>query len=200
MNKTMPSHETPPDDQRPTGVNHSDGAAAPTGRRPCRPGRPPALDSDKRQRIIALLTVGCSRRVAARHVGCSPSTITRTATRDPAFADQLAQAETNLEVELLDAIRHAAKTDRYWRAAGWLLERKNPQDYARRSPQLYTPHQVVQLLVATLDSLREELPPTQRDLAIKKLGTLLLEFDPTTPSFNGKPQATVPSPNAQPMP
>jgi len=69
------------------------------------PGRPPALDPAKRQRVIALLTIGCSRPVAARHVGCAPSTITRTAARDPAFADQLAQAETNLEVELLDSIR-----------------------------------------------------------------------------------------------
>ncbi len=189
MNNPLPSHETPPDDQRPTEANHSNGAAAPR-----RPGRPSALDSDKRQRVIALLTVGCSRRVAARYVGCSPSTITRTAARDPAFADQLAQAETNLEVELLGAIRHAAKTDRYWRAAGWLLERKNPQDYKPRAHNLYTHHQVIQLLVATLDSLREELPPTQRDQAIKKLGTLLLEFDPTTPvSSSAQPQAPLPS-------
>ena len=31
-------------------------------------------------------------------------------------------------------------------------------------------------------ALREELPPTQRDLAIQKLGTLLLEFDPNSPT------------------
>ena len=47
-------------------------------------GRPAVLDPTKRQRIAALLAVGCSRRVAARYVGCSPSTITRTAARDPA--------------------------------------------------------------------------------------------------------------------
>ncbi len=141
-------------------------------------GRPPALDNDKRQQVIALLTIGCSRRIAARHVGCSPSTITRTAARNSTFADQLAKAETNLERDLLDSIQNAARTDRYWRAAAWLLERKNPKDYTKRPDRLYTPEQVTQLLVATFDSLREEIPPTQRDNAIQKLDTLLLELDP----------------------
>ena len=151
------------------------------------PGRPPALDPDKRQRVIALLTIGCSRRVAARHIGCAPSTITRTAARDPDFADQVARAETNLEVELLDSIRQAAKTDRYWRAAAWLLERKNQQDYTRRSIRVYTHEQVIQFLAAALDTLRKELPQPQRDQAIQKLDTLLLEFDPKTSTHHAPP-------------
>jgi len=141
------------------------------------PGRPPVLDPDKQQQIIALLTVGCSRRIAARHVGCSPSTITRTAARDPKFADQVARAETNLDVELVGAIRQAAQNDRYWRAAGWLLERRNPHDFIKRPPRSYTPEQVIQLLVATLDTLRDAIPRSQRNQAIQTLGNLLLEFD-----------------------
>jgi len=35
------------------------------------------LDESKRRVIIALVTNGSSRRVAARYVGCAPSTITR---------------------------------------------------------------------------------------------------------------------------
>ena len=152
------------------------------------PGRPPALDTDKRQRIIALLTVGCSRRVAARHVGCSPSTITRTAARDPAFADQVARAETNLEIELLGNIRQAAQTDRYWRAAAWLLERKNQEDYTRRTTRVYTHDQVLHFLAATLDTLREELSQAQRTQAIQKLDTLLLEFTPKQNLHHPPPQ------------
>ncbi len=152
-----------------------------------RPGRPPSLDTDKRQRVIALLTVGCSRRIAARHVGCSPSTITRTAARDPDFADQVARAETNLEVELLDSIRTAAKNERYWRAAAWLLERKNQEDYTHRSIRVYTHDQVVQFLAAALDTLREEFPQPKRDQAIQKLDTLLLKFDPKNSSHHAPP-------------
>ncbi len=149
--------------------------------------RPPALDPDKRQRIIALLTVGCSRRVAARHVGCAPSTITRTAARDPAFANQVAHAETNLEVELLDSIRQAAKTDRYWRAAAWILERKNQEDYTRRATRVYTHEQVLQFLAAALDTIRDEIPQSQRTQAIEKLDTLLLQFDPKNGSHHAPP-------------
>jgi len=51
------------------------------------------LDSTRRRTIIALLANGNSRRTAARYVGCSPATITRTAARDPEFAKQVARAE-----------------------------------------------------------------------------------------------------------
>ena len=141
-------------------------------------GRPTTLDPEKRQRLLSLLSLGCSRRIAARYVGCAASTITRTAARDPAFADQIAQAESNLEIELLGAVRQAARSDRYWRAAAWLLERKNPQDYFKRPQQNYTPDNVTQLFAAILDSLRTQLPAPQRNLALQQLSTLLLEFDP----------------------
>jgi IS30 family transposase len=41
------------------------------------------LDETKRLKIIAIVSNGSSRRTAARYVGCSPSTITRTAARHP---------------------------------------------------------------------------------------------------------------------
>jgi len=41
------------------------------------------LDAAKRQKILALVANGSSRRTAARYVGCEPSTIGRTAMRDP---------------------------------------------------------------------------------------------------------------------
>jgi len=141
-------------------------------------GRPPVLDPEKRRLIVALLRVGCSRRVAARHAGCSASTITRTAARDPAFSDQIARAETYLEIELLGAIRHAAKTDRYWRAAAWLLEKRSPQDYSRRSRAGCSAGQAMQLFRVALDSLRQELAAPEREEAMEKLGGLLLEYDP----------------------
>ena len=66
-------------------------------------------------------------------------------------------------------------------AAGWLLERKNPTDYAPVPPNLFTPEQVLQLFAAALDSIHNDLPAPQRDQATQKLTTLLLEFDNTTP-------------------
>ena len=60
----------------------------------------PMLDESNRRTIIALITNGSSRRVAARYVGCAHTTITRTAARDPEFAAQLARAEHSAEISL----------------------------------------------------------------------------------------------------
>jgi hypothetical protein len=150
------------------------------------PGRPPVLGPDERRRLVDLVASGLSRRVAARQVGCAPSTITRTAARDPAFAAELVQAESSLETKLLACVRKAAENDRHWRAAAWLLERRNIHDYARRSANLFTADQMIQLFAATLDSLREKLSEAQRDFAIQQLGALLLEFDPDTPHPDGR--------------
>ena len=52
-------------------------------------GRPPVLDEGKQREIVAILTMGCSRRTAAQYVGCAPNTIQSTAERDPKFAEKL---------------------------------------------------------------------------------------------------------------
>jgi hypothetical protein len=92
------------------------------------------LDNQKRWQVITLIANGSSRRVAADYVDCSPATITRTADRDPDFAAQLARAEQNLEIDLLRSLRAAAQKERYWRAAAWLLERKNREDFTIPTP------------------------------------------------------------------
>ena len=94
--------------------------------------RPRALDDNKRREIYALLSTGCDRHTAARHVGCSARTIRREALRDPEFADQLNKAEAACRVGHLRAIRHAAKSD--WRAAAWLHESGKPDPFARPHP------------------------------------------------------------------
>ncbi len=143
-----------------------------------RPGRRPVLDSQKQRLVLALLSLGFSRRMAARYVGCSASTITRTVGRDAEFADRVAHAEMHLDAELLAAIRHAAKTARYWRAAAWLLERRNPRDNGGDSRPACSTEQAIGLFDAALESLREELAGPQREAAIEKLGGLLLECEP----------------------
>jgi hypothetical protein len=135
-----------------------------------------ALDDAKRQRIIALITRGSSRRVAARYVGCAPSTITRAAQRDPAFVAQLAKAEQSAEISLLRRIQAAAKKERHWRAAAWLLERRNPEDFMARPPRLFTGLQVVAIFTQVAELLRGELPEDNCRRAIHKLDQLIVEF------------------------
>jgi hypothetical protein len=126
-------------------------------------GRPATLDERKRRQIIAIVANGSSRRVAARVVGCSHSTIRRTAERDPTFAAELDAAEQTLEVEALQSIRAAAKDSRYWRAAAWLLERKHPRDFARRDLGSLTEDDVLNLWRMMSDPLIQRLTDEEYD-------------------------------------
>ena len=142
-----------------------------------RTGRPPVLGTNQRKRLVALINAGCSRRAAARRIGCSPATVTQTIARDRQFADEVAQAESNLEVQLLQSLRNAAQDPRYWRAAGWLLERKYPIDYIPNPPRHYSAVQVVELFTATLETIRREITPEQRRAVIERLGDLLCQLE-----------------------
>ncbi len=140
-------------------------------------GRMP-FDAVARREVLAIIRNGNSRRVAARYVGCAPSTITRAAARDPEFAAELARAETAVEILSLNAIRCAARTDRYWRAAAWLLERRNPTDFGRKSGGGYTVADVFEIVGQVLAALGERIPAEQREWAIQQLKTVLVEYEP----------------------
>jgi len=94
------------------------------------------LDEAKKRQILNLLRLGCSRRMAARQVQCAHTTIARAAARDPQFAYDLADAESAVDMEALRLVRTASQQEKYWRAAAWLLERRNPEDFARRAHAL----------------------------------------------------------------
>jgi len=133
-------------------------------------GRKPFLDDIKKREILAILSVGCSRRVAATYVGCSPATIRNTAQRDPQFAEQLRQADHHAELGYLRTIQKAGSDVRYWRAAAWALERKNPEDYAPPHPDVVTLDQIAQLMIDFAQLLHEEIPVARyRQNALKRL-------------------------------
>ena len=132
----------------------------------------PVLDDKKKAKIIALLANGSSRRMAARYVGCAPSTITRTLARDPAFREQLAAAEQNADIDALRALRVAARKPRYWRAAAWLLERRHPDNFARRKPETYTPEEFLRCVALLMEILDKDLPEENYQRALKKMNEL----------------------------
>jgi hypothetical protein len=131
------------------------------------------LDDAKRREIVAILSVGCSQRTAAKYVGCTVQTIHRTALRDAKFAEKLRQAKCGAEIGLLKNIRNAAKKEQYWRAAAWALERGFPEKYCRRGPDVITVEQISHLLGQFTDIIVAEIPvPRYRKRIIKRLEDL----------------------------
>lgn len=137
-----------------------------------RRGRPPILDAVKQGQVLALLSVGCSKAVAARFVGCVPATITRTARRDPQFAAALKQALCSPEIGYLKSIQRASRKEQYWRAAAWALERIMPEKYARRDPEVITIDQVARLLAQMSEIVVSEVPARYRKAVVKRLDQL----------------------------
>ena len=136
-------------------------------------GRPPVLNAAKRGQILAILSVGCSHSTAAHYVGCAVSTISRTADRDPEFAQALRKAKCNAEVSLVKNIRNAAKKEQYWRAAAWALERGFPEKYAARHPDVITVEQLAQILGQLADRIVQHVPnPQYRKNIVKDIESL----------------------------
>ena len=107
-------------------------------------GRPRALDEAKKREVCALLSAGGSMRFAGRYVGCSAKTIHNEAQRDPDFGDRLRKSQLLAQLEPLRALRKKATT--HWRAAAWLLERGDPEQFARLDQKFFKPQDVADLL------------------------------------------------------
>ncbi len=136
-------------------------------------GQRTILDGYKRREILAILGVGCSRRVASDYVGCAIATIQNTADRDQNFAAKLRKNEHGSEIGYMENIRNAARTERYWRAAAWALERLHPEKYGRRGPDVITVDEIRNLLAQFAEIIVEEVPVAEyRKKILKRLKSI----------------------------
>ncbi|MBR0236649.1 MAG: hypothetical protein IJQ39_01020 [Thermoguttaceae bacterium] len=130
----------------------------------------------KQREILALLSVGCSRRTAARYVNCTQKAIDELAQTNPDFAEKLRRAEANLEIESIKNMFNAAKQEKNWRASAWLLERKSPQEFLKKKPDVIPAGLLDTLLNRIVTLLIEECPAAvQRKGLLKKLDVIRME-------------------------
>jgi len=118
-------------------------------------GRPRALCDTKRREVCTLVSAGCDMAEAARYVGCTVRTVRREALRNEDFHDSLRRAELSAQLDPLHTLRKAAKN--HWRAAAWLLERTNPDRYARQDPYAIRPEQHEDIMLQVVDLLMDEI-------------------------------------------
>ena len=130
----------------------------------------------KQREILALLSVGCSRRTAARYVNCTQKAIDELARTNPDFAEKLRKAEANLEIESIRNMFNAAKQEKNWRASAWVLERKSPQEFLKRKPNVI-PSELLDTLLSRIIALIIEACPAavQRKDLLKKLDVIRKE-------------------------
>jgi len=145
------------------------------------------LDDRDRKVFLGLLQLGCSRRMAASYIGRSIQAITWAIRRDPNFAAEVSKSETSAEVGYLKNIRKAAEKEQYWRAAAWALERRNPNDFAPRAPDMVTREQFVAALTSLAETLSKELPDSRSvQRVLKRVHAMLAELrSPPKPQEHG---------------
>ncbi len=140
--------------------------------------RPPrVLDDRRRANVLYFIGLGLSRRMAARQVRCAHTTIARTAARDPLFALDLANAENEVDVESMRQIREAAKEQKNWRAAAWLLERRNPDEFGRRTAHSMSGDHVMELLADVFSYIFPRLPEEEADGFLRMFNAKLQEVE-----------------------
>jgi len=120
------------------------------------------LSPQERTEYLALLSAGYARTTAAKFIHRAPGTIQNTMANDPEFAEQVAKAEENSEVFYLSCIRRAALKEQYWRAAAWVLERRQPDRYAAKKPETLTAEHVQKFMATCMRIIAEELPEQER--------------------------------------
>ena len=143
------------------------------------------LDERKMDEICAIISVGCTRSVAAQYVGCHVVTIQRAAQREEKFRRQLARAEAMFEARQLQNINAATQEARHWRASAWLLERKFPERYAKRDAGAITPEQLAILLTQFAEILVRDAPDEFRERILQRLADMKIPVSDDVPKAIG---------------
>ncbi len=135
------------------------------------------LNQSQQREILAILSVGCSRKAAARFAGCTAAAISRQAKGNPDFAAKLRRAEQNLEIESMRTVFNAAKQDKYWRASAWVLERKDPETFQKLKPDAIPAAYLNEIYDKIIEIILEEFPSAkQRKGFLKRLQSLKSGF------------------------
>jgi hypothetical protein len=93
--------------------------------------RPSKRTPEREARLLEALRAGNTRRAACHYAGISDEALARWLRASVDFVDAVKKAESDAEVRMVAQIARAAQ-DGTWQAAAWWLERRRPDDYARR--------------------------------------------------------------------
>ena len=104
--------------------------------------RPSLLVPERQHRIVTAIAAGNSRDTAAAYAGVSSKTLFEWLKRGREshsgvyyeFAKAIEKADADAEVVAVGVIRTAMHDQ--WQAAAWWLERKRPNEWGKRDPEV----------------------------------------------------------------
>src|SRR5690606_4926285 len=113
------------------------------------------MTPERRAKLCALLAESHTLEEASEAVGVSIRTVQRERKRDEDFDHEvlLALQKTPDPLKLME---QAART--HWRAAAWLLERQNPEEYARKPVNTTSPKKVATALRFVQEAALQSVP------------------------------------------
>ena len=112
--------------------------------------RPKFLTPERCRDLLAYVTAGLRLEHAARYVGCSVRTIRREAEGNDQFRRDLAAAELSVRSDPEKLMSRAAGS--YWRAAAWMLERRDPHRFGRRRPDACGPQELEEICTTLIET------------------------------------------------
>ena len=125
------------------------------------PGRPREFTHKKREELIDHIGQGASVEEAARIMGVSLRTVQREAKHNEHFDHDLQLALHATPPDPHKLMQRAART--HWRAAAWLLERTDPDRFAKRPPNSCSPETLMDACDWLIEKALEATPPDNRE-------------------------------------
>jgi hypothetical protein len=136
---------------------------------PAYPGRPREFTHKKREELINHIAQGASVEEAAQIVGVTLRTVQREAKHNEFFHHDLQLALHSAPPDPHVLMQRAART--HWRAAAWLLERTDPDKFAKRPPNSCSPETLMDVGDWLIEKALEATPPEQREAMYRHLRT-----------------------------
>jgi hypothetical protein len=118
-------------------------------------GRPRALTPVKRAELCSLVSSGIDLEEAVGYVGCSTRTVRRETERNEEFRRALTEAQLFSGLDPVHFMRKAAQQD--WRAAAWLLERLDPNQFLRRDRSACTPEELTIVIDRVVEAALQQI-------------------------------------------
>lgn len=117
-------------------------------------GRPAVITEDKKMEIIAVLSTGGSRNMAADYVSVGRTTLHDLIERDDDFSDQVKKAESESKFQHIKNISNAADGGA-WQASAWYLERKEPGEFGRNKIEQKEPGEKKTIEIVIINGKRD---------------------------------------------